>query len=188
MDYVTIAKLKARVATTLNDESLQDIIAEQSAAITAALGKEPGCPVVETFHGAGPVLFLTFSPSAASVQDLTLTNEPLVDPTTYIVAGTTLIKNPSSRTWLSNLNAGYPQPRWPRTARVTYAMADSPGILAVCQGVCIDLCRLAINEMGVEQSESMGGYSHTSKDTSLERRKVLGRLGKVKGLKPAVAR
>jgi hypothetical protein len=40
----------------------------------------------------------------------------------------------------------------------------------------------------VEQSESIGGYSHSSKDTNTERRRILARLGRVKASKPGVAR
>jgi len=187
VNYVGLEHLKARVNTTLADYDLDEIITAESAVITRALGVEPGSPMTEYFYGAGPVLFLTFAPLAGSVSvDEVDTDgtETVVDADTYTVMGTAIVRNSamSTRSYLDSPT------KWPRISKATYALADRPGILAVCQGVCIDLCRLAINEMGVEQSESIGGYSHSSKDTNTERRRILARLGKVKATKPTVAR
>lgn len=186
MDYVNLEHLKARVSTALADYDLEEIIAAESAVITRALGIEPGSPMTEYFYGAGPVLFLTFSPSSGSVAVNEINDgvETEVDADTYTVMGTAIVRNSAltQRTYLDSPT------KWPTISKATYALADSPGILAVCQGVCIDLCRLAINEMGVEQSESIGSYSHSSKDTNTERRRILARLGRVKAVKPAVAR
>lgn len=186
MDYVNLEHLKARVNTALADYDLQEIIAAESAMITRALGVEPGSPATEYFYGAGPVLFLTFAPLSGSVAVTQIDDgvETEIKADTYTVMGPAIVRN-SAMTTRSYLDAS---PKWPRIAKATYAPADVPGILAICQGVCIDLCRLAINEMGVEQSESIGGYSHSSKDTNTERRRILARLGKVKATKPAVAR
>jgi hypothetical protein len=184
--YVALATLKGRVATNLSDSHLDEIIATESAAITRALGVEPGSPMIETFYGAGPVLFLTYDPDPGSVAVVSIADgvEATIDDDAYSVMGTAIVRN-SALAVRSPLD---PPVKWPRITRATYAMADSPGVLAVCQGVCIDLCRLAINEMGVEQSESIGGYSHSSKDTNTERRRILARLGRVKASKPGVAR
>ncbi len=186
MNYVALEHLKARVNTTLADYDLDEIIAAESAVITRALGVEPGSPMTEYFYGAGPVLFLTFAPLAGSVAVNEINDgvETEVDADTYTVMGTAIVRNSAltQRTYLDSPT------KWPTISKATYALADSPGILAVCQGVCIDLCRLAINEMGVEQSESIGSYSHSSKDTNTERRRILARLGRVKAVKPAVAR
>jgi hypothetical protein len=177
MDYVTLSKLKARVPSDLEDEALQDIIQEQSATITLALGKEPGSPMVDDFHSPDPTLFLTFKPDGSTVvvQDMVTDGYPSIDSDTYMLDGRAIMR----KTRFS---------RWPSHVRVTYAMADSPGVLAVCQGVCVDLCRLAINDMGVEQSESIGGYSHSSKDIHAERKRILGRLTSVRGIRPVMAK
>jgi hypothetical protein len=190
MDYVTLSKLKARVASNLDDGSLTDIIREQSAAITLALGKEPGSPMVDDFHTPDPTLFLTFKPDGSTIviRDMTQPGYPSIDPETYVLDGRIITRTRGYESWLTTFEADPRSGKWPSHTRVTYAMADSPGVLAVCQGVCIDLCRLAINDMGVEQSESIGGYSHSSKDIHAERKRILGRLTSIRGIRPVMCK
>lgn len=193
MNYTTVAKLKARVKNSLDDESLADIIAEQSALITRTLGVEPGSPVVETYvnQSPGPVLYLTYIPNGiVAVRDLTQDGSPAISGNIFKVQGRALVRNSAPPDWLSETlwTNSDTSARWPTRCDATYAMADSPGVLAICNGACIDLCRLAINDMGVEQSESDGVYSHTSKDIHKERSAILGRVGKIRGIRPVVAR
>lgn len=192
LEYVTVSKLKARVPTNLDDDSLQDIIQEQSLEISRYLGAEPGSPMTDTFiNHKEPSIMLTFKPDAGTVvlMDTTIAASPaLVSATTYTISGRVVSRNPVGLNPLLTLGSDPRWIPWPKSLQVTYAMADSPGILTTCRGVCIDLCRLAINNPGVDQSESIDNYSHSTKDVEVERQKTLGRLSKIRGLRPVMVR
>ncbi len=171
MDYLTLDTLKARVKTDLPDAALSDVIAQESAAITLAMGGEPSDPMREEFSpGPAEGVWLTFRPaSVTEVRDLDA-DAPL-DPTSYRLAGRLLL--PAS---------------WPRRIRVTYSIADRAALLALLEGVCLGLCRLALTDMGGEASEQIGDYQHAAKDVQAERTKVLARLNAIRGIRPALAR
>ncbi len=172
MDYLTLDALRARVRTDLTDAALSAVITQQSAAITLALGAEPNDPMSEEFS-PGPTegVWLTFRPaSVTEVRDLDAV--VLLDPMCYRLVGRLLL----------------PASSWPRCIRVTYSIADRAALLALLEGVCLDLCRLAVTDMGGEQSEQIGDYRHEAKDVQAERAKVLARLNTIRGIRPALAR
>lgn len=172
MDYLTLDALKARVKSDLSDAALSAMIAQESAAITLALGGEPADPMREEFSpGATEGVWLAFRPaSITEVRDLDA-DVPL-DPVCYRLARRLLL----------------PTFSWPRRIRVTYSIADRAALLALLEGVCLDLCRLAVTDMGGEQSEQIGDYRHEAKDVQAERRKVMARLNAIRGIRPTLAR
>ena len=187
MDYCTVAQLKERVKTDLGDTTLQEIITEMSVLITQALGKEPASPMIEDFYNPGPVLWLTFKPDG-SIIATDLSDGSIIDSDTYYIDGRAVIKKKTTLTALDDVEINDTRPNWPEGTRVQYAMADSPAVLALCRGVCIDLCRLVIDNSGGKQSESIGRYSYASKDIEKEQKKILSRLRYITGIRPVVAR
>lgn len=159
MLYLTPAELQARVATELGAEALDAVIAEASALITERLGAEPTEPVVQEYVTPGAALPLTYWPDPGrplEVRDLA--TDTVVPAGTYRLHGRTL------------------RGVWPPKVRVTYSLRRREQLLALLRGVCLDLCRLAIDNMGGLQSDKLGDYSRTAADLGAEQRKVLARL------------
>ncbi len=171
MDYLTLAALKERVKTSLPDTALASIISEESAAITLRLGAEPLDPMVEDLVPAGSTIWLTY-PAAAITSVLDVAANAVVDPSTYTSVGRVLVTTGT----------------WPKLVRVTYAIANRLTLLSLLEGVCLDLCRLAITDMGGEALEQIGDYRHDAKDVQAERQKVLARLNTLRGIQPGTAR
>ncbi|HHV79086.1 MAG TPA: hypothetical protein GXX40_05670 [Firmicutes bacterium] len=183
MDYITVAQLRSRLKTDLDDGALSDIIAEESALITVTLSAEPADPMVEELPGGGTAIWLTYRPSVVQeVRDVV--SDTVIDPATYLVRGRALVM---PQMVISDLDFEIRSATWPERVRVTYSIAGLADILAILRGVCLDLCRLAITDMGAEQSERLGDYQHDSKDVQAERKKVLARLNRIKGLRPVMA-
>ena len=188
MDYITVDQLKARHNTGLPETALADIIAEESAAITCFIGKEPGSPMVDIFMEPGVVLALTFKADPGQgIEVYDLAGSTVVDSETYFVDGRLIYRRKSSGSWYNDMDIVGARPGWPKKVRVTYAIQDSPGILAVLRGVCLDLCRLAMADTGY-LTQSIGKYSYSSKEIAAERKKIMGRLVAVTGLRPVMGR
>lgn len=202
MQYATVSQVQARVQTNLGTDDLADMIAEASAMITLALGVEPGSPIIERFHNPGPLLWLTYSPSGGEVTEVRDVHnyaeddaDGIIDADTYLVIGTQVIKKLRGSGYANNSlailyddidNLGE-RPPFPEQVKVTYAMTDSPGVLAICRGVCIDLVRLFVDNMGGLQTETLGSSSRSSKDHEKEVKKTLRRLNRIKGIRPVMA-
>ena len=192
MEFLTIPELKARVPNGLTDEALGGLISETSALILFRLGNvEPGSPVVERFTEPGKLVQLTYKPENVSeVRNLDIDGDDgIIDADTYRTDGRAIFKRTMNRDWYAdNFVVDGPRGVWPKSLQVTYAMADSPQVLSIARGVCIDLCRLAIFDMGPIQQEGLSKHSQTSKDVEKEKRKVMSRLHKVTGIRPVMTR
>lgn len=173
MEYVTLEALKSRVNTALGDPALGRLISQESAFITLYLGTEPGSPVTQLFVHPNDGVNIAYRPdNGVTVTDMD-TNET-INPDTYFLDGRVIYRRGR---W-----------KWPSHMQASYYIQNRDGILAMCEGVCIDLCRMVMEDRGLLQSESIGGYSYSVKDTKVERNKIISRLGAIRGIRPVVAK
>ncbi len=190
MEYVAVAQLKARERTGLSDEVLEELIAEASALISARLGVEPAATVVERFVEPGQGLPLTYVPDLSQpfeVKDLE--RNEVVSSDAYLVSGRLVLRQEIAPNFFTSpdMSTGPYRPGWPRQVQVTYAVRDRERVLTLLQGICIDLCRIAMREKPATRSERIGDYAYDQGEAGVERQRVLNRLNLIVPPRPVMA-
>ena len=170
MSLLSVAELRAQVATQLTDPQLQAVIDREEALIVTQYGGhyvDASTAFTEKYRGGGENLFLRRAvTSVSSISErVGLADAPLILSTdAYFVW--------ANEGYLTRLPEGT---RWGQHVTVAYVPQDDS---ALRKAVLIDILRLALSRTGLKSESIAGEYSYTATDNwEAERAQIMRRLG-----------
>ncbi len=168
MSFVSVAEVRDKIQTDLDDTRLLVIIANEEAALTARLGAPPdgATTVTEAIYNTDggtlylkrPVTSITSVHETITIGD---TASALVASDYYLIA---------ARGQLVRLASGV---QWGQVATVVYVPGDSA---ALWKQVIIELIRISIQQTAMEQESVAQEYSYKAPDWNVARQRQYRRL------------